>query len=117
MTEGFTPTEMMTVAASRALKSSDVCFVGIGVGEAREIAGRRRHAEAAAADVGGFDGARRRDRHHFGRGKALGHAAPAVAKLSRWRCSANASGPRSSTFAFIQAKKPSRSREISSHCL
>jgi glutaconate CoA-transferase subunit B len=31
MTDAFTPTEMMTVAASRALKSSDVCFVGIGM--------------------------------------------------------------------------------------
>ena len=27
----YTPTEMMTVAAARALKSSDVCFVGIGM--------------------------------------------------------------------------------------
>jgi glutaconate CoA-transferase subunit B len=31
MSEGFTAAEMMTVAASRALKSSDVCFVGIGM--------------------------------------------------------------------------------------
>ncbi|MGH8928968.1 MAG: CoA-transferase subunit beta, partial [Acidimicrobiia bacterium] len=27
---GFTPSEMMTIAAARALTSSDVCFVGIG---------------------------------------------------------------------------------------
>src|SRR3954454_8286497 len=27
---GFTPNEMMTIAASRALKNDDVCFVGIG---------------------------------------------------------------------------------------
>ena len=26
----YTPNEMMTVAAARALSSSDVCFVGIG---------------------------------------------------------------------------------------
>ena len=26
----FTPTEMMTIAAARALKNTDVCFVGIG---------------------------------------------------------------------------------------
>ncbi|MEI9413302.1 CoA-transferase subunit beta, partial [Mesorhizobium sp. Ld1326N3] len=25
----FTPNEMMTIAASRALKNDDVCFVGI----------------------------------------------------------------------------------------
>jgi glutaconate CoA-transferase subunit B len=29
-TSGFTPAEMMTIAASRALKNDDVCFVGIG---------------------------------------------------------------------------------------
>ncbi len=26
----FTPTEMMTIAAARALSNDDVCFVGIG---------------------------------------------------------------------------------------
>jgi glutaconate CoA-transferase subunit B len=26
----YSPTEIMTVAASRALRNSDVCFVGIG---------------------------------------------------------------------------------------
>ena len=29
-TAGFTPTEMMTIAAARALTNDDVCFVGIG---------------------------------------------------------------------------------------
>ena len=27
---GYTPTEMMTIAAARALKNDDICFVGIG---------------------------------------------------------------------------------------
>jgi glutaconate CoA-transferase subunit B len=31
MSDSYTPTEMMTVAAARALKNSDVCFVGIGL--------------------------------------------------------------------------------------
>src|SRR5713101_3175105 len=44
MTEGFTPTEMMTVAASRALKSSDVCFVGIGMPSAACNLARLTHA-------------------------------------------------------------------------
>src|SRR6202048_5384901 len=30
MTDPYTPTEIMTVAAARALKNDDVCFVGIG---------------------------------------------------------------------------------------
>jgi len=44
MTAGFTPTEMMTVAASRALKSSDVCFVGIGMPSAACNLARLTHA-------------------------------------------------------------------------
>jgi glutaconate CoA-transferase, subunit B len=44
MTESFTPTEMMTVAASRALKSSDVCFVGIGMPSAACNLARLTHA-------------------------------------------------------------------------
>jgi glutaconate CoA-transferase subunit B len=44
MTGGFTPTEMMTVAASRALKSSDVCFVGIGMPSAACNLARFTHA-------------------------------------------------------------------------
>jgi glutaconate CoA-transferase subunit B len=44
MTKGFTPTEMMTVAASRALKSSDVCFVGIGMPSAACNLARLTHA-------------------------------------------------------------------------
>jgi glutaconate CoA-transferase, subunit B len=31
MTTGYTPNEMMTIAAARALRSEDVCFVGIGL--------------------------------------------------------------------------------------
>jgi glutaconate CoA-transferase, subunit B len=44
MTESFTPAEMMTVAASRALKSTDVCFVGIGQPSAACNLARLTHA-------------------------------------------------------------------------
>ena len=44
MSESFTPTEMMTIAASRALKSSDVCFVGIGMPSAACNLARLTHA-------------------------------------------------------------------------
>ena len=44
MSETHTPTEMMTVAASRALKSSDVCFVGIGMPSAACNLARLTHA-------------------------------------------------------------------------
>jgi glutaconate CoA-transferase, subunit B len=44
MTERFTPTEMMTVAASRALNSDDVCFVGIGMPSAACNLARLTHA-------------------------------------------------------------------------
>ncbi len=40
----YTPTEMMTVAASRALKSSDVCFVGVGMPSAACNLARLTHA-------------------------------------------------------------------------
>src|SRR5262249_35000959 len=40
----YTPTEMMTVAAARALKSSDVCFVGIGMPSAAANLARLSHA-------------------------------------------------------------------------
>src|SRR6266849_6347948 len=40
----FTPTEMMTVAASRALKNDDVCFVGIGQPSAACNLARLTHA-------------------------------------------------------------------------
>ena len=40
----FTPGEMMTVAASRALKSTDVCFVGIGAPSAACNLARLTHA-------------------------------------------------------------------------
>ena len=39
-----TPTEMMTVAASRALRSGDVCFVGIGMPSAACNLARLTHA-------------------------------------------------------------------------
>lgn len=41
---GFTPNEMMTIAASRALKGSDVCFVGIGAPSAACNVARLTHA-------------------------------------------------------------------------
>jgi glutaconate CoA-transferase subunit B len=44
MAEPYTPAEMMTVAASRALKSSDVCFVGIGMPSAACNLARLTHA-------------------------------------------------------------------------
>ncbi|MTI43505.1 glutaconate CoA-transferase subunit B [Roseibium hamelinense] len=40
----FTPTEMMTVAAARALSSKDVCFVGIGAPSAACNLARLTHA-------------------------------------------------------------------------
>src|SRR5882757_1256220 len=44
MPETHTPTEMMTIAAARALKSSDVCFVGIGLPSAAANLARLTHA-------------------------------------------------------------------------
>ena len=43
-TLAYTPAEMMTVAAARALKSSDVCFVGIGMPSAASNLARLTHA-------------------------------------------------------------------------
>jgi glutaconate CoA-transferase subunit B len=40
----YTPDEMMTIAASRALKSDDVCFVGIGAPSAACNVARLTHA-------------------------------------------------------------------------
>src|ERR1041384_2263814 len=40
----YKPTEMMTVAAARALKSEDVCFVGIGAPSAACNLARLTHA-------------------------------------------------------------------------
>lgn len=40
----YTPTEMMTVAAARALKDGDVCFVGIGLPSAAANLARLTHA-------------------------------------------------------------------------
>jgi glutaconate CoA-transferase subunit B len=44
MSDAATPTEMMTVAAARALRSSDVCFVGIGAPSAACNLARLTHA-------------------------------------------------------------------------
>jgi len=44
MAESYTPTEMMTIAAARALKSTDVCFVGIGMPSAACNLARLTHA-------------------------------------------------------------------------
>jgi glutaconate CoA-transferase subunit B len=44
MSAGFTPTEMMTVAAARALRNDDVCFVGIGAPSAACNLARLTHA-------------------------------------------------------------------------
>ncbi len=41
---GFTPDEMMTIAAARALKNDDVCFVGIGAPSAACNVARLTHA-------------------------------------------------------------------------
>jgi glutaconate CoA-transferase subunit B len=41
---GFTPDEMMTIAASRALRDDDVCFVGIGAPSAACNVARLTHA-------------------------------------------------------------------------
>ncbi len=43
-TLGFSPSEMMTIAASRPLKGSDVCFVGIGAPSAACNVARLTHA-------------------------------------------------------------------------
>jgi len=43
-TDGVTPEEMMTVAAARALKNDDVCFVGIGAPSAACNIARLTHA-------------------------------------------------------------------------
>ena len=40
----YTPTEMMTVAAARALRNDDVCFVGIGMPSAAANLARLTHA-------------------------------------------------------------------------
>jgi glutaconate CoA-transferase subunit B len=41
----YTPNEMMTVAAARALRNEDVCFVGIGMPSAAANLARLTHAE------------------------------------------------------------------------
>ncbi len=44
MTMNYTPTEMMTIAAARALRNEDVCFVGIGMPSAAANLARLTHA-------------------------------------------------------------------------
>ena len=44
MTAPYTPTEMMTIAAARALKPTDICFVGIGAPSAACNLARLTHA-------------------------------------------------------------------------
>ncbi|OJF94094.1 CoA-transferase subunit beta [Pararhizobium antarcticum] len=44
MSTDFTPTEMMTIAAARALTNDDVCFVGIGAPSAACNVARLTHA-------------------------------------------------------------------------
>src|SRR5262249_24319656 len=44
MGESYTPNEMMTVAAARALRNDDVCFVGIGMPSAAANLARLTHA-------------------------------------------------------------------------
>jgi glutaconate CoA-transferase, subunit B len=44
MTDNYTRTEMMTVAAARALRNDDVCFVGIGLPSAASNLARLTHA-------------------------------------------------------------------------
>ncbi|MFL5041232.1 MAG: CoA-transferase subunit beta [Xanthobacteraceae bacterium] len=44
MAEPYTPNEMMTIAAARALRNDDVCFVGIGMPSAAANLARLTHA-------------------------------------------------------------------------
>jgi glutaconate CoA-transferase subunit B len=44
MAENYTPNEMMTIAAARALRNDDVCFVGIGMPSAAANLARLTHA-------------------------------------------------------------------------
>jgi glutaconate CoA-transferase subunit B len=44
MADGYTANEMMTVAAARALRNHDVCFVGIGLPSAASNLARLTHA-------------------------------------------------------------------------
>src|SRR5881628_925145 len=44
MAETYTATEMMTIAAARALRNEDVCFVGIGLPSAAANLARLTHA-------------------------------------------------------------------------
>ena len=51
MAQPYTPTEMMTIAAARALRNDDVCFVGIGAPSAACNLARLTHAPGHHADL------------------------------------------------------------------
>src|SRR5881275_299954 len=44
MSESYKPNEIMTIAAARALRNNDVCFVGIGMPSAASNLARLTHA-------------------------------------------------------------------------
>jgi glutaconate CoA-transferase subunit B len=44
MADGYKPNEMMTIAAARALRNDDICFVGIGMPSAAANLARLTHA-------------------------------------------------------------------------
>ncbi|HLH98200.1 MAG TPA: CoA-transferase subunit beta [Xanthobacteraceae bacterium] len=46
MSDAYQPSEMMTIAAARALRNEDVCFVGIGLPSAAANLARLTHAPA-----------------------------------------------------------------------
>ncbi len=70
MADTYTPNEMMTIAAARALRNDDVCFVGIGMPSAAANLARLTHAPGHHADL--------RIRHHR-------HQAERAAALDRRR--------------------------------
>ena len=84
----YKPNEMMTIAAARALKNDDVCFVGIGQPSAACNLARLTHAP----DI------------------TLIYESGTLATKPNVL-------PLSSTFSFIHLWNVSRSRAISSHCL
>src|SRR5581483_587337 len=81
--------------------------------EPRQVARRRRHADADETDVLVAKRARSGHDHHL-IGAIVGHRAHSAATRSAWMCLAKISGPRSSTLVFIQARQESRSRAIAS---
>ena len=82
------------------------------MGEPREIAGRRRRADADEADVVIAERPRRRDGHYLGREYAL-----AIVQAAFAACARKALASFLSTFSRIQARNESRSLAIASHAL